>query len=44
MPTDKTTVIFFVYFYNKNKIYAVDYLKIAMHADDFEMVTFTAFL
>ena len=44
MPKDKTTVIFFAYFDGTNKIVAVDYLKIAKHADDFEMVTFTAFL
>jgi hypothetical protein len=41
----KTTIFLYVWFIDSNKIYAVDYLKIAkISINDFEMVVFTAFI
>ena len=45
LSEQKTTVFFFVWFFNTNKIYGVDYLKVANYTvDEFEMVAFSAFL
>ena len=45
LSEQKTTVFFFVWFFNTNKIYGVDYLKVSKFTvDEFEMVAFSAFL